>query len=523
VIASIIGGIGLFLLGMVLMTDGLKAVAGDSLRSVLTRFTGGPISAVMAGATVTAVVQSSSATVLTTIGFVSAGLLTFTQSVGVIFGANLGTTSTGWLVALLGLRFSIAAIALPLVGVGALMRLLTKGRPAAAGIAIAGFGLIFVGIDILQGGMETLAERFDPGVFPGATWTGKLMLVGIGIAMTVVMQSSSAAVATTLTALYTGTIGVEQAAALVVGQSVGTTVTAAIAVIGGSVGARRTATAHIFFNLVTGTIGFLILRPTVYLGTEVLDLDPAILIAAFLTGFKFIGMLLLLPFVGGFAALVMRAVPDRGPQLTRNLDDSVLEIPAVAVETARRTTMDIAAVLVGALRSSTGARRQPDHAALEAAQSALEAVRTFLSRISSPVDTGSDHRIHLSVLHAMDHLERLLERLRSSPATLPGEEPFESLCLRASRDLEVIESWLETGEGDSPENTAEELSLWSADLRRRDRAGTLELAALGGQSPDYVLAHLDALRWLDSSVYHVWRATFHLAVNEGRGEVERAE
>jgi phosphate:Na+ symporter len=508
---------------MVLMTDGLKAVAGDSLRSVLTRFTGGPVSAVLAGATVTAVVQSSSATVLTTIGFVSAGLLTFAQSVGVIFGANLGTTSTGWLVALLGLRFSIAAIALPMVGLGALLRLLTRGRAASAGMALAGFGLIFVGIDVLQGGMETLAERFDPGTFPGATIGGRLMLVGIGIAMTVVMQSSSAAVATTLTALYSGTIGVEQAAALVVGQSVGTTVTAAIAVIGGSVGAKRTAAAHIFFNLVTGTIGFLIISPAVFFGTGVLDLDPAILIAAFLTGFKFIGMVILMPFIAPFSQLVMRAVPDRGPQLTRNLDDSVLELPAVAVETARRTTMDIAAVLVRSLRSAVGPGRHQDHGAMDAAQSALEAVRSFLGRISSPADTGSNHRVHLSVLHAMDHLERLLERLRSSPGTIPGDEPFGALCRRASGDLEAIATWLETGAGDSPEKLAEDLSLWSAELRRSDRAETLELAALGGQSPEYVLAHLDAIRWLDSALYHVWRATFHLAVSEGRAEVERAE
>jgi phosphate:Na+ symporter len=522
VIAEILGGIGLFLLGMVLLTDGLKAVAGDSLRSVLTRFTGGPVSAVLAGATVTAVVQSSSATVLTTIGFVSAGLLTFAQSVGVIFGANLGTTSTGWLVALLGLRFSIAAVALPLVGVGALMRLLTRGRAASAGMALAGFGLIFVGIDVLQGGMETLAERFDPGTFPGATIGGRLVLVGIGIAMTVVMQSSSAAVATTLTALYTGTIGVEQAAALVVGQSVGTTVTAAIAVIGGSVGARRTAAAHIFFNLVTGTIGFLMLTPAVYLGTDVLALDPAILIAAYLTGFKVLGLIVLMPFVGHFAALVVRTVPDRGPHLTRHLDDSVLELPAVAVETARRTTKDIAAVLVGELGKAAGTAR-PDSLTMDAADAGLEAVRDFLGRMPGPAETSEDHRVHLSVLHAMDHLERLLERLRSAPVRLPADEQFGGLRRRASSELEAVSAWLE-GEGDARAvEQAEALSRWSADLRRRDRAETLERAAAGGHGPGQVLDRLDALRWLDSAIYHVWRATAHLAAVEERGEVERAE
>ena len=196
------------------MTDGLKAVAGDSLRAILARFTGGPVTAVMTGVAITLVVQWSSATVLMTIGFVSAGLLTFAQSVGVIFGANLGTTSTGWLVALLGLRFSISAVALPLVGIGALARLLTRGRTASMGMVLAGFGLIFVGIDYLQAGMDSFSEHFDPAIFPAETVTGRLVLVGIGIIMTVVLQSSSATVTTTLTALHSGTILPEQAAAL---------------------------------------------------------------------------------------------------------------------------------------------------------------------------------------------------------------------------------------------------------------------------------------------------------------------
>lgn len=522
-IASILGGIGLFLLGMVLLTDGLKTAAGDSLRQLLARFTGGPISAVVAGATVTAVVQSSSATVLTTIGFVSAGLLTFAQSVGVILGANLGTTSTGWLVAVLGLRFSISAVALPLVGLGALTRLLTKGRTAAIGLAVAGFGLIFVGIDFLQAGMETLGEQFDPGTFPGATVVGRLLLVGIGIAMTVVMQSSSAAVATTLTALYTGTIVPEQAAALVVGQSVGTTVTAAIAVIGGSVGAIRTATAHIFFNLVTATIGFVLITPAVYFGIEVLAMDPSIMIAAFLTSFKFLGMLLLLPFLGGFAALVIRTVPERGPMLTRHLDDSILELPAVAVDTAARTTKDIAAYLVYLLQRKACHQASISEAEIELADAALLEVRAFLGKITSPSGTASDHNRHVSVLHAIDHLERLEGRLKHSPQALPGDESVKALIHRTCRDLDVIHAWFSAEIPEPPEGIAEALSTHSAEFRRTNRSESLNRAALGKDTPDQTLQRLDALRWLDSSIYHVWRATHHLAVPDTRSEIEDDE
>src|SRR5690606_13279944 len=141
-----IGGIGLFLLGMVLLTDGLKAVAGDALRRALERSVRGRLSAVASGTAVTVLVQSSSATTLATIGFVSAGLLAFPRAVGVLLGASLGTTSTGWLVSLLGLKLSVTALALPLVASGALLRLLGRERWAAGGLAMAGFGLIFVGI-----------------------------------------------------------------------------------------------------------------------------------------------------------------------------------------------------------------------------------------------------------------------------------------------------------------------------------------------------------------------------------------
>ncbi|HRP62814.1 MAG TPA: Na/Pi symporter, partial [Phycisphaerales bacterium] len=264
-IAQLAGGIGLFLLGMVLLTDGLKSLAGDALRGVLERFVRGPISGLAWGTGITALIQSSSATTLMTIGFVSAGLLSFNQSVGVIFGANLGTTSTGWIVSTVGLKLSMSAIALPMIGVGAVIRLLApSGRGggfawASLGIAIAGFGLIFVGIDTLQLGMSTLAERMNPADFPGPSLLGLPLLIIIGAVMTVVMQSSSAAVATTLAALHANAITLEQGAVLVIGQNIGTTVKAGLAAIGASIPAKRTAMAHVAFNVGSAVIALLAL------------------------------------------------------------------------------------------------------------------------------------------------------------------------------------------------------------------------------------------------------------------------
>jgi phosphate:Na+ symporter len=167
-----LGGLGLFLLGMVVLTEGLRALAGRALRRVLSRFTRSPRSGAMTGALTTAVVQSSSAITVATVGFVGAGLLTFPQALGIVLGANIGTTVTGWLVALLGFKLELGTAALPIVLVGVLIRLFTKGRPSAAGFAIAGFGLIFVGISLLQQGMGGFVGVITPDSFPPDTWSG---------------------------------------------------------------------------------------------------------------------------------------------------------------------------------------------------------------------------------------------------------------------------------------------------------------------------------------------------------------
>jgi phosphate:Na+ symporter len=514
-IAAILGGIGLFLLGMVLLTDGLKAAAGEALRSVLVRFTGGPVRAMASGAAATAVVQSSSATVLTTIGFVSAGLLTFPQAVGVIFGANLGTTSTGWIVSLLGLKFSMSAVALPLVGVGALMRLLTRGRTAEAGLALAGFGLIFVGIDVLQGGMTTLADRMDPGAFPGGTLAGRLVLVGVGMVMTVVMQSSSAAVATTLTALHTGAIGLDQAAALVVGQNIGTTVKAALAAIGASTAVRRTAVAHILFNGITGVLAFALIPMVLLVDRWLLATqgasDPAVLIAGFHTTFNLLGVMVLAPFINRFAAFVTRMVPERGPALTRHLDPSLATVPAVAVEAARRTVMEIAGVLLdllGGLLERPGSR--PDADAIEAAHLALAETRGFLARLQTAQVPG-DHERHLAVLHTMDHLERLVERVRAAPPQAALDEEVVTAAAYVREQLEPVHTWLRSDDARAPVVRCERLAAEIAERRRTQRVVQLQAAAAGRIDPDTALQHVDGMRWLDTSVYHVWRVIHHLA------------
>lgn len=332
-----------------------KAFAGDALRRALVRFTGTPLKAFGSGALVTAMIQSSCATTVTVIGFVSAGLLTLPQAVGVVMSASLGTTGTGWIVAVLGLKVSLVFYAPPLVGLGAFLRLLGHGRIRSLGLALAGFGLIFIGIETLQDGMQGLSGVFNLAKLPAGGLWGHLLAMVIGIVMTVIMQSSSAAVATTQTALHTGTINFEQAASLMIGAAVGTTVTGALAAIGGSAPAKRTALAQVVFNLATGVIA-VVLLPVFLWGIgwaqEHAGLDPgATSLAAFHTTIIAVGVAILLPFVDSFARRIERWLPERGPKLTQHLDDTLLHVPAVALEATRRALCETAGDLCDTIRA----------------------------------------------------------------------------------------------------------------------------------------------------------------------------
>ncbi len=514
-IPTILGGVGLFLLGMVLMTDGLKAVAGDALRRVLGRFVSGPLSALFSGFTVTAMLQSSSATTLTTIGFVSAGLLTFSQAVGVIFGANIGTTSTGWLVSLLGLKVNVSTVALPLVGVGALLRLLGRGRLTAVGLALAGFGLIFVGIDTLQAGMRELATRFDPSAFPADTLGGRMLLVGVGAAMTVVMQSSSAAVATTLAALHGGALGLEQAAALVIGQNIGTTVTAAIASVGASVAARRTAWAHILFNVLTGLVAFAILPLFLSLVTSLTagaHGDAAAAIAGFHTAFNVLGVLLLLPLVGPFSRLIMRLIPEKGPVLTQHLDRTVAEVPGVSVDAAWRTVRDTARVTVEVARGllTAGTARAPLMQQLEAAEHAVEETQRFLGKVGASQEFADVHQRHIRVLHALEYLSLLTRECRQVERVEPAlhSQQLAPTVKRVHEHLDDAAAWLAAEEAPGSLRSGDPYTLEG--LRHSERGRFLGLTAQGQLSTLGVARLLEGLRWLDGLVHHTFRVLEHL-------------
>ncbi|MEZ5412735.1 MAG: Na/Pi symporter [Opitutaceae bacterium] len=526
-IAQLLGGIGLFLLGMLLLTDGLKAAAGEALKRILTRFTGRTTSAFFSGLTITAMVQSSSATTLATIGFVSAGLLTFAQAIGVVIGSSVGTTTTGWIVSLLGLKLSVGKIAMPLVGIGALMRLVLKDRPAALGLALAGFGLIFVGIETLQQGMDGLSAHVQPDSFPTPTLAGRLLLVLIGVALTVIMQSSSAAVATTITAYHAGTLDLAQSLSLVVGASIGTTVTAALASIGASVPAKRTAFVHVLFNSFASALGFVVLPLFIWL---VHRFEPAGVttgawaIAVFHTAFTVTGALVVLPGVERFSRLIMRLIKDPQPAATGHLDATLAEVPEVALEALRRALTTSAAATTAWARSHSGGPAVTGDLPLAAIRTNLEECYDFLARVPATVTTTQgETNPRLSLVHAMDHLDQLLRELHAVKA-LPPTDPTGRLDAARGKlhaQLDALDAhW--RGEGSSEslaliEHQATELAA----LRRTGRHALLRETADAALSPAQADRLLETVRWMDTAAYHLWRISHHL--HQAKGEKRTAK
>lgn len=360
------GGLALFLLAMSMMTEGLRLFGGTGLKRLLERSTSTRIKGAAVGALVTALVQSSSAVTVATIGFVNAGILKLPHAIGVVFGANMGTTMTGWLVSLTGIGFKVDALALPILAVGMALRLVAPGRRLQGlGEALAGFGLFFLGIDILQGAFGALSAGMADRLPAAAGLTGVLVYLGIGFGATVLTQSSSASIALILTAAGQQLIGFDAAAAAIIGTNVGTTTTAAFAVIDATPNAKRVAAGHILFNLLTGVVALALLPALLQVvqmanGWLAVGGRPEPALALFHTLFNLLGVLLLLPVADHIAGLLGRLFRTVEEDLgrPRHLDDTLAGTPGLALaalhEELRRmrrlVLSNIATVLAGAER-----------------------------------------------------------------------------------------------------------------------------------------------------------------------------
>ncbi len=339
VIGSLIGGIGLFLLGMVLMTDGLKLAAGKTLRNILESSTGTPMRGLLSGALITSLVQSSGAVTVAIIGFVNAGLLSLGQAVTIIYGTNIGTTMTSWLVALVGFNVNIKAFALPAIGIGMIYRLIKgTGRQGAIGEALAGFGVFFLGIAVLKSTFEGIGGGLQLANLGGGGIISLLLFLGIGFLLTFAMQSSSAALAIVLTATAGGVIPINDAAVVVIGANVGSTSTAALAVLGATPNAKRVAASHVIFNLVTGLVALLLL-PLLLKFLSLLrqfvgqNAGPVTILAMFHTTFNILGVVLLWPLTKRMVRFLKKRFRSTEEDEARPmyLDKNVVSTPVLAM------------------------------------------------------------------------------------------------------------------------------------------------------------------------------------------------
>ena len=342
---QLIGSLGIFIFGMKIFSEGLQKMAGSRLKGILSGMTRNRLTGVVTGLGTTAITQSSTTTTVMAVSFVNAGLLTFVQSTGVIMGANIGTTITAWMVSLFGFKFQITPIALSLIGIFFAFLFSKNTRFRNVAEAMVGFGIIFIGLEFIKGGVPDINSNPEMlavlDSFSDYGFLSLLLFVFIGTALTLLTQSSSAATAITLVMLFEGWISFPIAAAMILGENIGTTVTANIAALVGNVHAKRAARFHFFFNVI-GVIWMLILiYPFLHLmdsiiqhftGVNVSLMDPVAMaavaddsalgttvqqnstlaISLFHTSFNVLNVVLLFAFVPYLVRFVEYIQPDRG-------------------------------------------------------------------------------------------------------------------------------------------------------------------------------------------------------------------
>jgi phosphate:Na+ symporter len=429
------GGVGLFLLGMRLMSDGLKVAAGPALRELLARATGSPWRALGSGVLITAMVQSSSAVVFATIGFVNAGLLTLKQAVGVIFGANVGTTLTSWIVAVVGFNVNLQVLAMPAIALGMAGWVGGRGRGVALGQALVGFGIFFLGLDVLKGAF-TAADSMLALVGAGSGGILQLLpFVGIGILLTVLMQSSSAALAVTLTAAAGGLMPLEAATAMVIGANVGTTSTAVFATIGATAPARRAAMAHVMFNVVAALAALTAFPLLLGAAVALADLmrfheQPATILAVFHTMSKLLGVTLIWPFTGQLVAFLERRfhVREDDPAMLQFLDRTVAATPRLAVDALGLELARIGTIAHRMARAALSSEA-PDDARLAAERTTVESLSEATIGFTGLVNSGGDRWVDGALPDAVRVVqyyralaERSVDLARLPPPSSPPPE-----------------------------------------------------------------------------------------------------
>ena len=404
VLFMFLGGLGIFLYGIKQMGDGLQAAAGDRLREILNRMTSNPIKGVIAGIAVTALIQSSSGTTAITIGLVSAGFLSLRQAIGIILGANIGTTVTAFIIGL-----DIGAYSLPILALGSFMLFFFKNQQVVnIGRILFGFGALFYGLELMGDGVKPLADLEYFQNLMLAMSDNSFLGLGVGILLTVIVQSSSATIAIFQNFYANDLVDLQAALPILLGDNIGTTITAVLAALVGSLAAKRAAMVHVTFNVI-GAIIFMALMPLFIMYVdylqEVLNLNKAMTIAFAHGSYNVINTLIHLPFVGVLAWIVIKIVPGRDFSedfQPKHLDPLLLKQSAnIAVQSAQSEVKNLGQLVLSTLQDARNYSDKQDiklykqiEDKINVAQTLQDSIRNYLIDITkSEVSQEDSERV----------------------------------------------------------------------------------------------------------------------------------
>ena len=392
VLFMFLGGLGIFLYGIKQMGDGLQAAAGDRLREILNRMTSNPIKGVIAGIAVTALIQSSSGTTAITIGLVSAGFLSLRQAIGIILGANIGTTVTAFIIGL-----DIGAYSLPILALGSFMLFFFKNQQVVnIGRILFGFGALFYGLELMGDGVKPLADLEYFQNLMLAMSDNSFLGLGVGVLLTVIVQSSSATIAILQNFYANDLIDLQAALPILLGDNIGTTITAVLAALVGSLAAKRAAMVHVTFNVI-GAIIFMTLMPLFIMYVdylqEALNLNKAMTIAFAHGSYNVINTLIHLPFVGVLAWIVIKIVPGRDFSedfQPKHLDPLLLKQSAnIAVQSAQSEVKNLGQLVLSTLQDARNYSDKQDlklykqiEDKINVTQTLQDSIRSYLIDIS---------------------------------------------------------------------------------------------------------------------------------------------
>ncbi|MDY6934774.1 MAG: Na/Pi cotransporter family protein [Spirochaetota bacterium] len=437
---TILGGLGLFLFGMKIMSESLQKSAGDRLRIILGKATSNRFVGVIVGTTVTSIIQSSSATTVMLVSFVTAGLISLQQSIGIMFGANIGTTFTGWLVAILGFKVKVATFALPAIAIGFFLRFANKENLKYWGEFFLGFGLLFLGLNYISGAVNDLRNSEQVmnvmSKYSADTIFSAIIVVLIGAVITIIIQSSSATMAMTMALAVNGLIDFQTSCALILGENIGTTVTAQIASIGTTPDARRCAWAHLLFNTF-GVLWILLLFHYFFIplvdwiipgdpySSDIIERSTSIAdhMAAFHTIFNVTNTLLFLPFVHILTWFANKMVPEGKADQREEffhlkyISTTIMSTPSININQARQEIKRMIEIIIDMFDKVMNISRNPDiklGTVVEEIQKKEEIIdllekeiSTFLVKVSQhSISEEHSHEISM-MLHTVNELERI--------------------------------------------------------------------------------------------------------------------